>query len=83
MPRGLEWVWQGAALPEGAFIEARDGYTLLHYRGHGLVDRLPILGFLLDRRRMALGVALADHDAGKQRLCTVRACHDQTQDAQP
>jgi hypothetical protein len=62
-PIGIQFDYERGPLPEGSTLEARDGYTLLHYRGPGLVDRVPVIGFLLDPTRQILGVALADGDA--------------------
>jgi hypothetical protein len=66
-PRGINWTLEDGPLPEGSKIEPADGYALLHYRGPKLVDRIEILGFLLNQKRMTLGVALTQEDAARGR----------------
>jgi hypothetical protein len=61
-PRSLNLIYEGGITPEGATLKSVDGYSLLRYRGPGLVDRPEILGFLLNSERMILGAAMTEQD---------------------
>jgi hypothetical protein len=71
LPQGVKLTYEKGALPAGSTLKPVDGtHVLLHYRGPKHVDRYEIIGFLLDRNRMIIGVALAEQDADKARPIT-------------